>query len=182
MSKVIKDLLINEYDARFDGVDEAVLVDIRQMDAGMNTSFRAGLRKSGVKVTVIRNRLARQSFSESPLKVLGPCLTGPSALVYGGDTVIDVARQVVEFAKTAKNKMELKGAVLDGELYEGKAGVEALSKFPTKDEAIGQVVQLVLSPAASLSGAIVGPGGAIAGLLKAIEEKLEKGETIAKAG
>ncbi|MEO1717335.1 MAG: hypothetical protein AAFR76_09510, partial [Planctomycetota bacterium] len=73
------------------------------------------------------------------------------------------------------------GAVLDGELYAGEAGVTALSKFPTRDEAIAKVVTLVLSPARNLVAQVKGPGANVAGLVKAIEEKLEKGEAIAKA-
>jgi hypothetical protein len=58
-----------------------------------------------------------------------------------------------------------------------------LSKFPTKDEAIAKVVTLIVSPAKKLVAAIKGPGGAIAGIIKSIEDRLEKGETITrKAG
>ena len=97
----------------------------------------------------------------------------------GAETVVDVAREIVDWAKKIK-KIELKGAVLDGELYAGKDGVEALSKFPTRAEAQAQVVQLVLSPAGNLVSAITSPGAEIVSILKTIEEKLEKGEAIAK--
>ncbi len=73
--------------------------------------------------------------------------------------------------------------MLDGTLFKGKAGVDELSKFPTKDEAIAQVVTLVVSPARKLVAQVQGPGSNVAGIIKAIEGKLEKGEAIAaKAG
>jgi len=72
--------------------------------------------------------------------------------------------------------------VLDGTLFKGKAGVEELSKFPTREEAIGRIVTLIVSPARKLVAQVQGPGSALAGIVKSIEEKLEKGETIAKAG
>lgn len=77
-------------------------------------------------------------------------------------------------------QIELKGAVLDGILFEGDAGVKKLSEYPTKDEAIAQDVTLILGPGRKLMGAVKGPGGRLAGVIKAIEEKLEKGEEIAK--
>lgn len=181
MSKVVKDLIINEYRREFNGVADALLVDIRELKADQNIELRKGLRSKGIRVTVVRNALAAKAFDGTALSPLDSLLTGPSAIVYGGETVIDVAREVMTFAKKLK-KLELKGAILDGEVFKGKAGVEALSKYPTRTEALGQAVQLVLSPGASLVGAVVGPGGAIASILKTIEEKLEKGETIAKAG
>ncbi len=181
MSKVVKDLIINEYRKRFDGVTDALLVDIRELKADQNIELRRGLRKKGIRVTVVRNALAAKAFDGTALSPLDSILTGPSAVVYGGETVIDVAREVIDFARKLR-KLELKGAILDGEVFKGKAGVEALSKYPTRTEALGQAVQLVLSPGAALVGAVVGPGSAVASILKTIEEKLEKGETIARAG
>ncbi|MFZ9916431.1 MAG: hypothetical protein ACO3IB_14020 [Phycisphaerales bacterium] len=63
----------------------------------------------------------------------------------------------------------LKAAIFDGELYEGDAGVKKLGSFPTREEAQAKVVTLVLSPARQIMGCV-----------KTIQEKLEKGETIAK--
>ena len=69
---------------------------------------------------------------------------------------------------------------LDGQLFEGKKGVERLSKFPTRSEALSQTVTLILSPARKLMAQIEGPGSKVMGLIKTVESKLEKGETIAK--
>jgi len=87
--------------------------------------------------------------------------------------------EIVKWGKELE-LLEFKGAVLDGILFEGKEGVNALSKYPTREEAIAQGVTLVLSPGRNLVGAVMGPGSKIASLVKSIEEKLEEGEAIAK--
>lgn len=184
MSKTIKTLIIRDYADRLkkdESLQDAVLISIRGVKAIDTTKLRNGLAKKGIRITVVQNALARKSFEGSGLVALGDLMTGSNALAYGGQSVVEVARELV--AQIAKMpKLELKGAVLDGTLFSGKAGVEELSKFPTKDEAIGQVVTLVISPARKLLGQVKGPGAGIAGIIKAIETKLEKGETIAKAG
>ena len=43
---------------------------------------------------------------------------------------------------------------------------------------VAQAVQIVLSPGQNLIGSILGPGRKLASLVKAIEEKLEKGAAI----
>ena len=78
--------------------------------------------------------------------------------------------------------LDLKGAVLDGEYFDGDKGVKRLSDFPTRDEAQAKVVQLILSPAGKVVSATTSPGSKLLGIVKEIQEKLEKGETIAKAG
>lgn len=173
--------MMDDYRERLDGVDNALLVSIRGISANDNNRLRMDLAKKEIRITVVRNNLAKQALADSSLAGLDPLLDGPSALAYGAESVVDVARELVKWAKEVKS-LELKGAVLDGQLFEGSAGVEALSKFPTRDEAIAKDVTLILSPGRNLMGAVKGPGGRLAGVIKAIEEKLEKGETIAKVG
>lgn len=179
MSKAIKNLMIRDYKDRFQGVNDAVVVSIRGLPAIETNRIRVGLAKKNIKVTVVRNNLARHAIQGTGLKALEDQLTGPSALAYGAESVVDVARELIDFAKKIE-KLELRAAVLDGVVFEGKKGVEQLSKFPTRKEALSQTVTLVLSPARKLVGQVKGPGGKVLSLVKSVQEKLEKGETISK--
>jgi ribosomal protein L10 len=96
----------------------------------------------------------------------------------GAESAVDIAREIVAWAKD-KESLQFKGACIDGEVFEGKVGVERLSKFPTRVEALATVVTLYLSPARKVVGAVVGPGRKAVGLVKEIQRKLEAGETIA---
>ena len=181
MSKTIKELIVKEYESRFGDITEAVVIDIRGVDAISNNEFRIDLLKKDIHVTVIKNTLARKAMAGTPLESLTATFTGPSALAYGAESVVNVAREIIDWAKKIKD-IELKGAILEGEYYEGAEGVKRLSEFPTREEAQAQVIQLVLAPAGNVIGATTSPGSNILGIVKEIQEKLEKGETIAKAG
>jgi large subunit ribosomal protein L10 len=179
MSKTVKQIIMRDYVTRVAGHDDALLISIRGMKGVDTTRMRAKLRGKKIKVTVIRNSLARKAFESSALNGLAKLLTGPSALAIGEGSVVEVARELVDVLKEFP-QLELRGALLDGTLFEGKAGVEELSRFPTRSEAIAQVVTLVVSPARKLVAQVKGPGSTVAGIVKAIETKLEKGEAIAK--
>lgn len=181
MSKTVKAMILQDYADRFGEESDVAVISIRGVEANDNNEFRSALRKKDINVTIIRNSLAKRHFEGTALEALNPVLQGPSALAYGGASVVEVARELVELIKTFP-AVELKGAVLDGQLFEGEAGIEALSKFPTREEALGQTVQLILSPAQKLVASMVGPGRKVASLVKTIEEKLEKGEAITKVG
>ncbi|MEX2217123.1 MAG: 50S ribosomal protein L10 [Phycisphaerales bacterium] len=182
MSKKIKEMMVRDYASRLEGADDALMISIRGVKAIPTTRLRKGLAAQKIKITVMRNTLAKKAMAGTKLEPLTRLLTGPSALAYGGNSVVEVARAIVKLI-AGMPEVELKGAVLDGQLFEGKKGVTELSKFPTKDEAIAQLVTLVVSPGRKVLGQIKGPGSAVAGIIKAIEDKLEKGETIArKAG
>ncbi len=181
MSKAVKQLISNDYASRLGGVEDGMLISIRGLKGIATTKFRGTLGKKNIKVTVVRNALAKKVIGDGGLAPLASLLSGPNAVVTGGASVVEVARQIVEMLKEFP-EIELRGAVLDGQLFEGKAGVEELSKFPTREEAVAKAVTLIVSPAKNLMAAVKGPGSTVASLIKSIEEKLEKGETIAKVG
>jgi large subunit ribosomal protein L10 len=181
MSKPVKEMIMRDYKSRLEGFEEAMLISIRGVGAIDTTRLRSQLAGKDIKVTVIRNSLGRKVMEGTALEPLSKLLTGPSAIAYGGQSVVEVAREIVRIIETIPT-IELKGAILDGQVFEGKAGVTELSKFPTREEAIGRIITLVVSPAQNLLSQVQGPGSTVAGILKTIEEKLEKGEAIAKAG
>jgi large subunit ribosomal protein L10 len=179
MSKTVKNLIIEDYRERLGDNRDALVIGLRGISSNDTNAIRNGLAKKSIRVSVVRNKLFGQAFGDTGLAPLSELLTGANALAYGGESVVEVAREIVELLKKFPD-IELKGAVLDGQLFEGQDGVEALSKFPTRDEAIAKDVAIILGPARKLMASVKGPGSQLAGLLKAIEEKLEKGEAIAK--
>jgi len=181
MSKLVKELIIKDYEQRFGHLTEALVIDIRGINANDNNAMRLGLLKKDIRVTVVKNTLARKAFQGKALEALGPALTGPAALAYGAESVVNVARELVEWAGKVE-KLQLKAAVLDGQLFEGDAGVRRLSDFPTREEAQARVVQIVLSPGGRVVGAALAPGSNILGIVKEIQERLEEGKSISKVG
>ncbi len=178
MSKPIKSLIKKSYQERFGDLSGAVLIDIRGVDSNTNNTIRAELAKKEIRVAVVTNNLAKAVLSETDLKGIEKLLEGPTALVYGGSSVVAVARELIEKAKAITN-LQVKGAIMDGQLF-GPNEMEALSKYPTREEAQAQVIQVILGPAGQLISAATSAGANIASLLKTIEEKLEKGEAITK--
>lgn len=179
MSKPVKNMIIEDYKDRFGDTQDALVIGLRGIESNDTNAIRSGLAEKSISVTVVRNKLFGQAFAGTGLEPLKEILSGANAVAYGAESVVEVAREIVEMVKKFPD-IELKGAVLDGELFEGESGVERLSKFPTRDEAIAKDVSIILGPGRALMGAVKGPGSQIAGVIKAIEEKLEKGETIAK--
>lgn len=179
MSKQLKEMIIRDYKNRFEGCNEGALISLRGVSGHDTTKLRKNLRAKKVKVTMVRNALAGKAFEGTGLTAFEDLLSGSNALCYGGSSIVEVARELVAVAKDMP-ALELKGAILDGTLFKGDKGVKELSKFPTREEALGQTVSLLLGPGKKLVAQLKGPGANIAGLVKAIETKLEKGETIAK--
>jgi len=168
MSKPVKEMVRRQLTARLEGVTSVAVVDLTGIDAVANNEIRGRLLAKGIRINVVKNALARQAFKEVGLETAGELLTGPCALAYGSDSIVTVVRELCDIAKEIK-QLTVKGALLDGDLF-GAERIEELSKFPTREEAIAQVVGAVLSAGANVATCIIAPGGQIASALKTIEE------------
>jgi len=176
MSKKLKELVAGELTRRYGSMDAALLINVHGLSGVEANTFRAHLRKAGADVHVIKNNIATRVFANTPLAPLTTALTGPCALVTGGTSTVDIAKELLRLSKDYP-KLELRVGVLDGE--KECASIESISKRRSKAEIQGEVVMLFTSPGRRVVGCL-NTGGKIAGCIKAIVDKLEKGETITK--
>ncbi|MCE5186709.1 MAG: 50S ribosomal protein L10 [Planctomycetaceae bacterium] len=173
MSYFIKNQIQSEYEQKFQNLREFVVIDTTGISGIDNNTFRGEMRKKGIHLTIVKNSLMRLTLKKMGMENASDIFkSGPCVVVYGGQSVVDVAKEVVAWNRKLTN-IKPKGAYVEGTVMKGE-NVTALSKMPTRAEMQGQVVQLVLSPGARLAGAIKSQGGIIAGCLKSLIEKKEK--------
>src|SRR5687767_4221337 len=99
MSKPVKDLITKEYKKRYEGQDSACVISVIGLDAISTNKLRNELKKKNIRFQVVKNSLARRAFSDGALAPLGRSLVGPCALVTGGESVIDIAKTLIESKK-----------------------------------------------------------------------------------
>jgi len=163
MSKPVKTLVRKELISRFEGHTSLAVVGFTGLGAVENNKIRGRLLAKGMRLSVVKNVLAKQAFKELGLEEAGQMLDGPCAVAYGGDSVVDLVRELLDIGKEAPT-LTVKAALLDGEIYGSDRIVE---------QAIATIVTCALSPARNIAGCLIGPASKIAGILKTIEENSE---------
>ncbi len=173
MSKFVKQLLQSELEKKItdQGIREFLLVSTKGIGGIDNNIMRGALKKKGIHLTVLRNALAKKAFQQQKMAAAADLVVGPVAMVYGGDSIVDVAKETTEWARKLP-LIEIRGAFLDGTALDAKAAAE-LSKMPTRIELQGRVVSCIRSPGAKVAGALLGPGGKIAACIKTVIETAE---------
>src|SRR5579859_6453215 len=175
MSKPVKDLITKELTARLKELDGVGVINPRGIDANKNHGIRRRLHEKGLKMMVVKNTLAKRAVGDGKLKGFDKLLDGPSAVIYGKASISTLARQLLDERKNDEN-LELRGIFFDGELYTGEKGIEQVSKLPTREEAVANVLAAILGPGRKLAAALKGPGGKLGAVLKTIEDKAKEKE------
>jgi len=145
---------------KFDGAKGVVVIEYRGITVDEVTNLRNDLRKENVYYKVAKNTLTKLAIKGTDYEGLTQYLEGPTAIVISHDDCTAPARIV---AKNAENveALKLKAAWAEGSIYDAE-GAKMLSKIPSKEVLIAQILGGFNSPITSL-----------AYTLKAIAEKKE---------
>ncbi len=141
-----------------------VIVDYKGITVEEDTKLRKELREAGVTYFVEKNTMLRRAFKEAGLDGLCNVLEGTTAIAVCENDQTAPARILGKFASTHDDKFVLKAGFIEGELYDAK-GVEALSKIPSKETLLAQLV-----------GSLQGPMQKLAATLKALADKKSEEE------
>ena len=118
-----------------------IFTEYRGLKVEQITELRKKLRENACTYKVVRNNFARIAFEDADIKDVDSWLTGPTALAMIAEDANLAAKTLFEYAKDAP-ALIIKGAVVDGEIYDAKQ-IEAFSKLPGKKDLIAMFMSTV---------------------------------------
>jgi large subunit ribosomal protein L10 len=171
MSKLVKQMQMDALKKTFGEVRDLVLLSVTGVSATAENQMRLQLRKKNIRLHTVKNSLASRVFKDMGINGLDEHLKGPITVAWGSTSIADLSKQIDAWAKKEK-QVQPRIAVADGAVVP----FDAAKKFPTREEAIGRVVTLLLSPARRIAGQIRSPATRVASQLKTISERPESAQ------
>lgn len=137
-----------------------VLVDYKGITVEEDTKLRKELREAGVIYFVEKNTILRFAMNNAGLEAITNVLEGTTAIAVSNDDQTAPARILGKFSEECKDeKFHLKAGFIGSDIYD-EAGVKVLSKIPSKDVLLAQLV-----------GSLQGPIQKLAATLQAVVDK-----------
>jgi large subunit ribosomal protein L10 len=146
----------------------AVLTDYRGLTAAEMTELRKGLRDAGINFKIFKNTLATIAAKQAGMDDLEGMLVGPTAIAFGFDDPIAVAKILDDFAKK-HDALEIKGGIIEHTVIDHDK-VVALAKLPGREQLIAQFVGLLNQPIVRLVRALNKPVQDLAMTLNAVAQ------------
>ena len=170
MDRAQKEKVVEELGQIFESSGVVVVAHYAGLTVAEMQDLRARARDAECSVRVAKNRLAKIALDGKPCASIADLLTGMTVLTYSEDPVA-AAKVAEDFAKE-NSKFEILGGAM-GENALDRAGVQTVSKMPSREELIASIVGCIGAPASNIAGAIGAPASNIASILSTIEEKAE---------
>src|ERR1700744_155030 len=99
MSKFVKDLITKELVTRLGDVDGVAVINPKGINATKTNAMRRKLREKGLRMTEVKNTLAKRAVDGKKLSGFEKLLEGPSAVIYGQASMATLARLLLDEKK-----------------------------------------------------------------------------------
>lgn len=137
------------------------------------TNLRVEARKSGVYLRVVKNTLARRAVEGTDFECMKDSFTGPLILAFSQEDPGGAARVIDGFAK-GNDKLVVKLVALGGKLLQ-PSDIKAVASLPTKDEAIAQLMSVMIAPVGKLARTLNEVPSKLVRTIAAIKDQKEAG-------
>jgi large subunit ribosomal protein L10 len=170
MSKRIKNLMIDELARELRKSESCVLLGLNALDVTTTTEFRADLRSKGVRVRVLKNRIAAHAAKTIGWDGMGDLMEGMSAVAYGEGGAIAASKLLVSWERKFPAKIKIRGGYLDGRILD-KSQVQELATIPDRATLYSMIAAAVVAPMSQITGLI---GEMLSGIARAVGAAADK--------
>lgn len=157
-----KEAAVKQLKEEFGQYTGFIFADYRGLTVAQISDLRKQLRSKDAVCRVVKNRYAKIAMRELGHEGVDDQMVGPTAIILTrGDEQSAVAKVVVDAQKGTDNKLQVRGGLLDGKVFDA-AQVDAFSKLPGRLELISHLMATMMAPVQK-----------VAATLLAYQEKLE---------
>lgn len=158
-------------DSSFFYIADSSVLPVSKVDKLRRMCFDKGIKMKVAKNTLIRKALENEPESKG-YAGLWEALHGPTTILIS-DNPKAPAKLIQEFRGKDGERPILKAAYIDSSVFLGDDQLKALTELKSREEVIGDILGLLMSPAQQLVSQINATGSKIAGIAKVLSEREE---------
>lgn len=146
---LVKRLMLEELEKEFASSETTFFSRFERLTVQDLSELRRSLEKMSKRTVMVKHSLARKVLEKTKFRDAARFLEGFVLVTLGSQDPQAVSKTLVGFVKGHEN-FELKGMILDGEVYEGSL-IRELARLPSRKELLTLVAIRMKSPIARLA-------------------------------
>jgi len=158
-----------------------ILTEYRGLTVPQIGDIRSKLKEGGNDFSVVKNTLLKKAATELSITDAGldGALSGPTAAIFATGDPVAAAKTVTDYIAANRNTpLKIKGGVVGGK-FATAAQIDQLSKIPSREVLISQMLGSFNAPITGLVGTLNGIVSNFVFTLQAIVDKQQGGEASA---
>jgi len=169
LKREVKEKLLSDMRDKFSHAAAIILMDYANLKVSESDNIRRKLRAVGAELRVAKNTVMKMAASGTPAEVLIKHFIGPKILVIVHDDPVAASKVLLESIKDLES-LKIVCGMLGGK-YMDAAGVEALSKMPSREVMLAKLLSVLVAVPTGFVNVLAGVPRKLLYALKAIEEK-----------
>jgi len=147
----------------------AVFANFQGLKVSESEELRQKCRENGVRYTASKKTLIKHALSETGFDVDTKQFEGGVAAIFGTEDEVAPAQIIAEFAKS-HDVTTIFGGILEGKYIDATKVIE-LSKLPSKQQLLGQLVGTLNAPISGFANVLAGNIRGLVTVMNAIKEQ-----------
>jgi large subunit ribosomal protein L10 len=170
-----KEKIVETLHEKFSRARAVLLTDFRGLNMSSMDKLRGQLREASVEYQVVKNTLLTRASDGTDMALLKEHFFGPCAVALSYDDPVAPARILMKFSED-NSALEVKAGVVEGQAVD-PAGIERLSKLPSHEVLLAQLLSLMNVPVTGLVTVLSGVLRSFICVIEAIKRQKEEAET-----
>lgn len=174
MTREEKSQVITGLTEKLKQTDHFYITDTSGLSVAQINRFREMCFKQGVEYRVVKNTLIRKALEnlDTDYTSMFPVLKGFSGIMFVNENAKVPAKVIKDFKKEDKEQRpKFKAASVYSDIFVGEDQLEVLNNLKSKQELIGEIVNLLQSPTQNVLGALMSGKHKLAGIVKTLSER-----------
>jgi len=167
---------VNELTEKLERCSIAVSTNYSGISVNEMVDLRRRMRAAGVEFTVVKNNLMKLACDASQHSQAKEIVDGPTAIAFGYEEPVDVARAISDYIRTTRSTLAIRGAIM-GDATLPAADVNRLATLPPRPQMVATLLGQMNAPLQRLLAVMNGPLRNLDALLRARMQQLESTET-----
>lgn len=159
---------VDEIKEMLSSASDYIFTDYRGLSVAQITALRARLREKDAEYRVMKNNYAKIAFQQLEKPDVGEYFVGPTAIALSRSDATTVLKTLIEFSK--ESPVSIKGALVGDTIFDSSQA-DALSKLPSREALISQLMNVMQAPVQNLVYALNAIPTDLVRVLQAVADK-----------
>lgn len=137
-TRKIKEQIVRNFKEKFEKAPLVVIADFTGMSVTESNKLRRSLREAGAEYKVVKNKLMRYAYPNTPVEKIKDAFVGPTGIVFAFEDIVAAAKALKDYIEDKESNLKVKAAIVEGSVANEEM-IKQLASIPGREDLLSQL-------------------------------------------